>query len=110
MLHQGIETNRKCARVTGRRFPRSICMWCIQSFSKKEIRIGIVAGTSTGAINGAIIVGRKSGHPENVLDEFWLEIAESNYKIIPDFYLFDYDSRNQIKVLTYSNLFDTLRY
>lgn len=62
---------------------------------KKKIRIDIVAGTSTGAINAAIIVGSKSGHPENDLEEFWLEIAESNYKIIPDIYLFDYDSSNQ---------------
>ena len=62
---------------------------------KKKIRIDIVAGTSTGAINAAIIVGNKSGHPEKDLEEFWLEIAESNYKIIPDIYLFDYDSRNQ---------------
>jgi NTE family protein len=62
---------------------------------KKNIRIDIVAGTSTGAINAAIIVGSKSDHPENDLEEFWLEIAESNYKIIPDMYLFDYDSQNQ---------------
>ena len=62
---------------------------------KKKIRIDIVAGTSTGAINAAIIVGNKSGHPENDLENFWLEIAESNYKIIPDSYLFDYDSQNQ---------------
>lgn len=62
---------------------------------KKKIGIDIVAGTSIGAINAAIIVGNKSGHPENDLEEFWLEIAESNYKIIPDIYLFDYDSHNQ---------------
>ena len=62
---------------------------------KKKIRIDIVAGTSIGAVNAAIIVGNKSGHPENDLEEFWLEIAESNYKIIPDIYLFDYDCHNQ---------------
>src|SRR5215218_3818887 len=62
---------------------------------KKKIRIDIVAGTSIGAINAAIIVGSKSGHPENDLEEFWLEIAESNYNIIPDIYLIDYDSHNQ---------------
>src|ERR671925_2309814 len=62
---------------------------------KKKIRIDIVAGTSIGAINAAIIVGNKSGHPEKELEEFWLEIAESNYKIIPDIYLIDYDSHNQ---------------
>src|ERR671910_1224598 len=61
---------------------------------KKKIQIDIVAGTSIGAINAAIIVGSKSGHLENDLEEFWLEIAESNYNIIPDVYLFDYDSSN----------------
>jgi NTE family protein len=59
---------------------------------KKKIRIDIAAGTSMGAINAAIIVGSKSDHPERELEEFWLEIAESNYKIIPDIHIFDYDS------------------
>jgi predicted acylesterase/phospholipase RssA len=54
---------------------------------KKKIRIDIVAGTSIGAINAAIVVGSKSDHPEKELEEFWLEIAESNYEIIPDIYL-----------------------
>jgi NTE family protein len=45
---------------------------------KKKIRIDIVAGTSIGAVNAAIIVGSKSGHPENDLEDFWEEIAESN--------------------------------
>jgi NTE family protein len=62
---------------------------------KKKIRIDIIAGTSIGAINAAIIVGSKSGHPENDLEEFWLEIAESNYNIIPDIYLIDYDSHSR---------------
>jgi NTE family protein len=31
-------------------------------------------------------------HPEKDLEEFWLEIAESNHTIIPDTYLLDYDS------------------
>ena len=47
---------------------------------KKKIRIDIAAGTSIGAINAAIIVGSKSDHPENDLEEFWLEIAESSYR------------------------------
>ena len=50
---------------------------------KKKIRMDIVAGTSIGAVNAAIIVGSKGDHPEKHLEEFWLEIAESNYKIIP---------------------------
>ena len=59
---------------------------------KKEIRIDIAAGTSMGAVNAAIIVGSKTDHPEKDLEEFWLEIAESNHTIIPDTYLLDYDS------------------
>src|SRR5918992_6218027 len=61
---------------------------------KKKIRMDIVAGTSIGAVNAAIIVGSKGDHPEKYLEEFWLEIAESNYKIIPDIYLTVYDSHN----------------
>ncbi|HEX5978249.1 MAG TPA: patatin-like phospholipase family protein, partial [Nitrososphaeraceae archaeon] len=60
---------------------------------KKKIRIDIAAGTSIGAVNAAIIVGSKSDHPEEDLEEFWLEIAESNPMIIPDIFLFGYDSR-----------------
>jgi len=59
---------------------------------KKDIRIDIAAGTSMGAVNAAIIVGSKTDHPEKDLEEFWLEIAESNHTIIPDIYLLDYDS------------------
>ena len=59
---------------------------------KKDIRIDIAAGTSMGAVNAAIIVGSKTNHPEKDLEEFWLEIAESNHTIIPDTYLLYYDS------------------
>ena len=59
---------------------------------KKDIRIDIAAGTSMGAVNAAIIVGSKTDHPEKDLEEFWLEIAESNHTIIHDTYLLDYDS------------------
>ena len=59
---------------------------------KKDIRIDIAAGTSMGAVNVAIIVGSKTDHPEKDLEEFWLEIAESNHTIIPDTYLLYYDS------------------
>jgi len=57
----------------------------------KNIRIDIAAGTSIGAINAAIIVGSKSGHPEKDLEDFWIEIAESNPNIIADFFVLDYD-------------------
>jgi NTE family protein len=62
---------------------------------KKNIRIDIAAGTSVGAINAAIIVGSKSDHPEKDLEDFWIEIAESNPNIIADFFVLDYDSNTR---------------
>jgi NTE family protein len=59
---------------------------------KKNIRIDIAAGTSIGAVNAAIIVGSKSDHPEKDLEEFWIEIAESSPMIIPDSFMFEYDT------------------
>jgi len=59
---------------------------------KKNIRIDIVAGTSIGAVNAAIIVGSKSDHPEKELENFWIEVAESSPNIIPDIFVFDYDN------------------
>lgn len=64
----------------------------LKALVKKKIRIDIAAGTSMGAINAAIIVGSKSDHPERELEDFWIELAESSYKIIPDIHIFDYDS------------------
>ena len=62
---------------------------------KKNVRIDIAAGTSIGAVNAAIIVGSKSDHPEKALEEFWMELAESNLNIIPDIFVFDYDSKSK---------------
>ena len=59
---------------------------------KKNIRIDIVAGTSIGAVNAAIIVGSKSDHPEEDLEEFWIELAESSPMIIPDTFMYEYDT------------------
>ena len=62
---------------------------------KKNIKIDIAAGTSIGAVNAAIIVGSKSDHPEKDLEDFWIEIAESNPNIIADFFVLDYDSNTR---------------
>src|SRR6476660_10284989 len=59
----------------------------------KNIRIDIAAGTSIGAVNAAIIVGSKSGHPEKDLEDFWIEIGESSIEIIPDLWVYGWDSR-----------------
>jgi NTE family protein len=59
---------------------------------KQNVRIDIVAGTSIGAVNAAIIVGSKSDHPEKDLEDFWIEIGESNLNIIPDIFMYDWDA------------------
>jgi NTE family protein len=60
---------------------------------KHGIKLDIVSGTSIGAINGAIIAGSKSDHPEKALEDFWLELAESSYNIIPDVLMPSYSYR-----------------
>jgi NTE family protein len=57
---------------------------------KEGIKIDIASGTSMGAINAAIIAGSKSDQPEKDLEEFWLELAESSYSLVPDLFFFDY--------------------
>jgi NTE family protein len=43
-----------------------------------NIKLDIVAGTSIGGINAAIIAGSKDEkHPEQMLEQFWLELSQS---------------------------------
>lgn len=58
---------------------------------KEGIKIDIASGTSVGAINAAIIAGSKSDEPERDLENFWLELSESSYNIVPDFFFYDYN-------------------
>jgi NTE family protein len=67
---------------------------------KQNVRIDIVAGTSIGAVNAAIIVGSKSDHPEKDLEDFWIEIGESNLNIIPDIFMYDWDAYTKNYSLT----------
>ncbi|HEU4443058.1 MAG TPA: patatin-like phospholipase family protein [Nitrososphaeraceae archaeon] len=62
-----------------------------KALAKSGIEINIVSGTSMGAINAAIIAGSKTDSPENDLEDFWMELAESNYTMIPDIFLFNFD-------------------
>jgi NTE family protein len=49
-----------------------------RSLANNNIKIDIVAGTSIGGINAAIIAGSKDEkHPEQMLEQFWLELSES---------------------------------
>jgi NTE family protein len=46
--------------------------------SKRHGKLDIVAGTSIGGINASIIAGSREDHPENALEQFWLQLAEQN--------------------------------
>jgi NTE family protein len=65
-----------------------------KTFAKKEIKFDIIAGTSIGAINGAIMAGSKNDNAAKDLEDFWIEIAESNNIIIPDMLSYEYDNQN----------------
>jgi NTE family protein len=58
-----------------------------KAIANNNIRVDIIAGTSIGGINAAIIAGSKDEeHPQDALERFWLELSESFVdldKIIP---------------------------
>jgi NTE family protein len=50
-----------------------------KALASNNIKIDIVAGTSIGAVNAVIIaVGKQEDHPEKVLEQYWLELAEGS--------------------------------
>ncbi|MFL6383136.1 MAG: patatin-like phospholipase family protein [Nitrososphaeraceae archaeon] len=50
-----------------------------KALASNNIKIDIVAGTSIGGVNAAIIAGGKQNdHPEKVLEQYWLELAEGS--------------------------------
>ena len=74
-----------------------------KALASNNIRIDIVAGTSIGGVNAAIIAGGKQEvHPEKVLEQYWLELAEgstSSYgESHPSIYSF---SRGHKKIKSY---------
>lgn len=49
-----------------------------KALTKRNIQLNIIAGTSIGGVNAAIIAGSKNEeHPEQLLEEFWLELSDS---------------------------------
>ena len=53
-----------------------------KALANKNIKVDIVAGTSIGGINTAIIAGSvDKEHPERTLEEFWLELAENSVNL-----------------------------
>ncbi|HET9807063.1 MAG TPA: patatin-like phospholipase family protein [Nitrososphaeraceae archaeon] len=50
-----------------------------KALAKNNINVDILAGTSIGAVNAAVIAGSRNDDdkPEKVLEEFWLELGEN---------------------------------
>lgn len=57
-----------------------------KALSKHGTHFDIIAGTSIGAVNAAIIAGSKNDQPEKNLENFWLDVAETiTPSIMPDY-------------------------
>ena len=53
-----------------------------KALAKKSIKFDIVADTSIGGINAAVIAGSiDKDHPERTLEEFWLELGENSVNL-----------------------------
>jgi NTE family protein len=48
-----------------------------KTLEKHGIEFDVVAGTSIGAVNAAIIVGSKTNSPAQDLEHFWLTLADN---------------------------------
>jgi NTE family protein len=46
------------------------------TLGRRGIKFDIIAGTSIGAINTAIIVGSKNNEPARDLEDFWLDVQK----------------------------------
>src|SRR5262245_41939449 len=77
----------------------AIACGAYKALLRKNLKFDIIAGTSIGAINGAIIAESKNNNPAKDLEDFWLELAESSYTIIPDIITFDYDDKTKVTKL-----------
>jgi predicted acylesterase/phospholipase RssA len=52
-------------------------MWIYKALVKNNINLDIIAGTSIGGINAAIIAGSKNNeHTDQLLEDFWLELSD----------------------------------
>jgi NTE family protein len=50
-----------------------------KALARRNVKIDIVAGTSIGGVNAAIIAGsgkNREGHPEQLLEQFWMELSD----------------------------------
>jgi NTE family protein len=69
-----------------------------KALANNNIKVDIIAGTSIGGINAAIIAGSKDAkHPEHLLEQFWLELSES----FVDFDKFNFPSPSSSSLPTF---------
>jgi predicted acylesterase/phospholipase RssA len=54
-----------------------------KALAESGVKIDILAGTSIGGVNAAIIAGSKNQRPEVALEQFWLELAENSIDLVP---------------------------
>jgi NTE family protein len=54
-----------------------------KAIAESQVKLDILAGTSIGGINAAIIAGSKDKRPEYALEQFWLELAENSIDLVP---------------------------
>jgi NTE family protein len=78
-----------------------------KALARKDVELDVVCGTSIGGINAAIIAGSKNNSsisPEQNLENFWMELAESSYNIIPDIFFLDYDNDKNTKTPSFNRI------
>jgi NTE family protein len=52
------------------------------ALANSDIKIDVIAGTSIGGLNASIISGSKGrDHPEKILEQYWLELAEGSVNL-----------------------------
>jgi NTE family protein len=79
-----------------------------KALANKKIKIDIVAGTSIGGINGAIIAGSiDKEHPERTLEEFWLELGENSVNLTHPVLEWLYDTSRRPFLRAAENLLPT---
>lgn len=54
-----------------------------KALAESRVKIDILAGTSIGGVNAAIIAGSKNKRPEVALEQFWIELAENSVDLVP---------------------------
>ncbi len=55
-----------------------------KAISKHKIKLDMIAATSIGSVNAAIIAGSKNDEPAKCLEDFWLSLGDTTTSHLPD--------------------------